>query len=225
MKLLAPRIVPLAFVVSVVASVAAGPVSAEPLSLAACEQLALRANLDAAQAEGSLKTAEADVTSARAAFLPSVTLSGTISKPEDRIEVFQGGELKFFDKTYSADAQARLTLFDGGRNWSDYRAATRGREAAEGRLLSARQGVLYETAVRYYSVARSQELMEVAEKAAVLSDEQRKKTKAMKDLGAATQADVYKAEVDHSNARLEEIRAKRDLRVALASLADFIGRS
>lgn len=225
MKLFPLRIVTLAFVIPVLAAGVPGEASAEPLSLAACEQLALRANLDAAQAQGALSSAEADVTSARAAFLPSVAVSGTISKPEDRIEVFQGGELKFFDKTYSADAQARMTLFDGGANWSNYRAATRSREAAEDRLLSARQRVLYETAARYYGVARSQELMEVAKKASELSDEQLKKTRAMKDLGAATQADVYKAEVDRSNARLEEIRAERDLRVAIASLADFIGRS
>lgn len=199
--------------------------AAEPLSLEACERLALKANLDAEQAQGALRSARADVTGARSRFLPQVTVSGSVTKPEERIDVFQGGELKFFDRTYSADAQARLTVFDGGNNWSSYRAATRGRDAAEDRLVAARQGVLYETAVRYYNVARQQELLEVATKATELSEEQLKKTRAMKDLGAATQADVYKAEVDRSTARLEEIRTRRDLRVALASLADLVGRS
>ena len=57
----------------------------------------------------------------------------------------------------------------------------------------------------------------------LLSAEQLKKTRTMKDLGAATQADVYKAEVDHSNNRLAELRADRDLAVGKADLAAYLG--
>jgi TolC family type I secretion outer membrane protein len=196
---------------------------AEPLSLEACVEMALRVNQDAAQAENGLVSARADVTSARAAFLPNVSVSGTVSKPEEEIEVFQGGQLRFFGETWSADASARMTVFDFGGTIFNYQSASRARTAAEQRFSSTRQGVVYDAESRYYEVARQQELADVAVKASELSAEQLKKTRAMKDLGAATQADVYKAEVDHSNARLEEIRASRDLRVARASLATFVG--
>ncbi len=204
---------------SVVPVVATG----EPLALDQCVRQALNYNLNTAQAVSNLKSAGADVTAARSVFLPNIRVSGSVSKPEETIEVFQGGELKFFDKTYSADAQASLVVFDGFGNLFGYRQATHGRTAAQERLLDAKQQVIYDTEKRYYEVGRTQELLDVAEKAAKLSNEQLKRTQAMKDLGASTLADVYKAEVDHSNARLVEIRAGRNLRVARASLAASIG--
>jgi outer membrane protein TolC len=45
----------------------------------------------------------------------------------------------------------------------------------------------------------------------------------MKDLGAATQADVLKAEVDDSNNQLTRLRTERDREVAKVSLASYLG--
>ncbi|GJM45589.1 MAG: transporter [Gemmatimonadota bacterium] len=197
---------------------------AQPLSLETCRGLALRANLQAAQAHGQLKSAEADVTAARSSFLPSVSLSGGFSKTEDAFELPIGGGFVFLDKSWSTGLSANLTVFDAGGNVFGYQRATRARDAADHQLLATRQSVIYETEVRFFDVIRQQELLEVALKSTELSQEQLKKTEAMKQLGASTQADVYKAEVENSNARLEEIRARRNLRVSKASLAAYIGR-
>ena len=66
-------------------------------------------------------------------------------------------------------------------------------------------------------------LLEVRRDAAELSKGQLDKTTAMKDLGAATLADVFKAEVEHSNDELEILRTERDLEVAKSRLGAYLG--
>lgn len=204
--------------------VAATPTLAEPLSLAECTRLALTHNLEAEQARGDLKAADADVVGARSVFLPQVSASGSWTKPEENIEVFQAGQLRFFDQTWSARVGGSLTLFDGFANWYGYRQASGARTAARGLYKKARQDVVYETERRFFEVRRQEALLQVQQQAVELSGEQLKKTTAMKDLGAATQADVFKAEVERSNSQLAELRTVRDFEIAKASLGSYLGR-
>lgn len=199
------------------------PAGAEPLSLAECTRLALQRNLSAEQARGDLRAADADVTRSRSAFLPRLSVSGSWTKPEEKIEVFQGGEFRFYDQTWSARAGGSLTLFDGLGNWFNYSAARQAQTSARSRYRQARQDVVTETERLFFEVRRQEALSEVQTKAVELSTEQLKKTQAMKDLGAATQADVLKAEVDDSNNQLARLRAERDLEIAKATLANYLG--
>lgn len=211
--------------VTLVGFVVGSAAFAEPLSLEDCMRLALRHNLTAESARVDLRSANADVARARSAFLPRVDVGGTWSKSEEAIEVFQGGELRFFDETWNLDARASLTLFDGLGNVWGYREASQSRAAARDRVSRARQDVAYETERRFFEVRRQSALLEVQKKAVEASAEQLKKTNAMKDLGAATRADVLKTEVTHANDQLEELRTERALEVAKGALATYIGRN
>ena len=130
----------------------------------------------------------------------------------------------FFGQSWSARINANLTVFNGFGNVHGYKAASGSKTAARDRYLQARQNVVYETERRFFEVRRQESLLQVQKEAVDLSAEQLKKTSAMKDLGAATQADVYKAEVDRSNSQLTSLRAERDLEVARASLLSYLGR-
>jgi len=197
---------------------------ADPLSREQCVALALKHNLQVESARYDLKVAEANVTGARAAFLPQVSVTGNWSKSEEGRFFEQGGTFTFSDETWSASGTASLVLFDGLGNIAGYRGAQHSRAAAQDQFLSAQQDVAYETERRFFEVLRQEALLDVQREAVRLSAEQLKKTRAMKELGAATQADVYKAEVDHSNNRLGVLRAERDVEVARASLAAYLGR-
>jgi outer membrane protein TolC len=218
------------------------PAGAAPLSLPDCVRLALQNNLAVEQAQGNVRAADADVLGARAAFLPTLRLSGSAARREGA-----GGDIGELTRTagadstvnvdsliaaqgeppeevrYSVDASANLLLFDGFGNVATYRQASRSRNAARSRSLDARQGVVFETERRFFEVLKTSELLDVQQEAANLSEEQLKKTRAMKELGAATQADVYKGEVDFANNRLEVLRAERNQAVARASLATYLG--
>jgi TolC family type I secretion outer membrane protein len=198
---------------------------AAPLSLQDCVRLALDNALAVEQAHGVVRGADADVMGARAAFLPQLSASGRYTRPENSVPFLRGEtqEIVYFDELWSYSANANLLLFDGWGNVSSYKAARSGQDAAESRYLDTRQGVVYETERRFFEVRKNEALLDVQREAVRLSEEQLKKTTAMKELGAATQADVYKAQVDHSNNRLESLRAERNLQVAQASLATYLG--
>ncbi len=204
-------------------AVLAPAANAEPLDLESCIRLALRNNLAVAQADAALGRAEADGLGAWAGFLPRASASGTWNKPEEVIEIFQGGTLSFFDESWSASIQASLPIFDGFQNVRSWQQASSGKEQARYSRTATLQDVVLETERRFFEVGRQTSLLEVRHEAVGLSQEQLKKTEAMKELGAATQADVFKAEVDHSNNLLSELRTERDLQVAEANLSEYLG--
>ncbi|MFN8176492.1 MAG: TolC family protein [bacterium] len=202
----------------------AAPCVAEPLTLAECTKLALSHNLEAEQARGDLQAAQAGVLGAQSAFLPHVSASGDWSRSSSKIVSVDAGLRNFDDRLWRFRAGASLTLFDGFANWYGYREATGARTAAGDRYLKARQDVVSETERRFFEVRRQDALLEVQKKAVELAQEQLKKTTAMKDLGAATQADVYKAQVAQSNSQVTELRTERDLQVAQSSLSSYLGK-
>jgi outer membrane protein len=201
----------------------AGPAPAAPLSLEDAVRLALENNLGMEQAQRDVKAAEADVTGARSSFLPQLNWRANVVRPEFPITQFVNDQVVTFDQQFSSSASAGLLLFDGMGNFARYHQATRGRSAAMERRDSTAQEVVYETVRRVFEVRRNDALLSVQSEAEKLSAEQLKKTEAMKELGAATQADVYKAEVDHANNRLAALRTGRDLDVAKASLSSYLG--
>ena len=196
-------------------------VGAEPLTLDQCVRLSLRHNVSVAQSEAQLRSAEADRLGAFGRFLPTARVSGTWTDPERPVFSTERGD--FFDTSYRASFQAGLTLFDGMGNVAGWNRTGHGREAAREGLRKARQDVVLETERRFFEVGRNEALLDVQREAVRLSAEQLKKTRAMKDLGAATQADVYKADVDHANNRLSELRSERDLELSMARLGAYLG--
>jgi outer membrane protein TolC len=154
-----------------------------------------------------------------------VTATGRLTQPEAETVEREGQRITFDEAFWTYGANASLLLFDGWGNVSGYRQATRARSAADLRLQDSRQAVALEAERRFFEVLKARALLGVQEEAVNLSGEQLRKTGAMKDLGAATRADVLKGEVDHANNRLEALRAQRNLEVARAALATYLGVS
>ena len=197
--------------------------SAEQYNLRSCAILALKNTLATETARTNLKAAQADITGARSGFLPQVGLNGRWVRSEDERLYVTGGEPIFSDQAVTGSGQVSLNIFDGFGTWNRWRGAKHGRDSAEDRYLETRQAVVYETEVRYVEVLKQLDLFEVSNQALEVSSEQLKKTEAMRELGASTLADVYKAQVDHQNNILTQITTERDVRVAKASLLTWMG--
>jgi TolC family type I secretion outer membrane protein len=203
-----------------------GRAGAEPLALESCVELALRHNLEVARAEATLTEAKADVTGSRSSFFPRLSLGGSWTtseqdpyfNPEIGLPTFPPNEF------WSGSVNASQILFDGMGVISSYKAANQMKAASQELYRKACQDVMYETERRYFDLMKKQALHGVQEEALKLSEEQLRKTRAMKELGASTQADVFKSEVERSNNRLELLRAERDVEVARAFLATYLGR-
>ncbi len=206
-------------------SIVAPAAGVEPLTVEECVQLSLRNNFEMARAGGALASAGADVTGARSRFLPQLSLGGSWTKAEQ--EPFFNADIGVLtippDEFWSGNASANQLLFDGLGSIATYNAAKDRKVASEQDFRKASQDVVFETERLAFDLLKKQALLSVQEEALNLSEEQLKKTRAMKDLGASTQADVFKAEVDHSNNRLLLLRAQRDVEVARATLASYLG--
>ena len=217
---------PVLLAAAVVVAVAPVSGSAEALDLDTCVRLALKNTQAVAQSRAAVERADADALGAWAGFLPSAQISGNWNHPEDPIfesQLADSSGFKLVDDSWSGSFSASLPLFDGFGNVFGWRQAGQSREQSIANHLATRQNVVLETERLFFEVSKQVALLDVQRDAVRLSDEQLKKTRAMKDLGAATQADVYKEEVNHSRNRLEEMRAERNLDLARAELASYLG--
>lgn len=109
------------------APLASGPRLADDAWLAevpaGLSSTALLRRPDVMQAESALRAADANIAAARAAFLPSITLTGQAGQASSALSgLFEGGHF-----AYTLAANAVLTVFDGGRR----RAAIDQADAAE----------------------------------------------------------------------------------------------
>ncbi len=79
---------------------------------------------DIMQAENQLKAANADIGAARAAFFPSITMSGSLGTMSDQLS----GLFKSGTKVWSFAPQITLPIFTAGRNMANLDAATAERD-------------------------------------------------------------------------------------------------
>lgn len=90
---------------------------------------------DVRAAEHELRAANADIGAARAAFFPTITLTGSIGSPSDELSgLFASGS-----EVWSFVPQVRVPIFDGGRLYAGLQVAKADRDIALARYEGAIQ--------------------------------------------------------------------------------------
>ncbi len=102
---------------------------------------------DVVAAEDTLKAANADIGAARAAFFPSISLTGSVGKASTDLDhLFDGAD------TWSFTPQVSVPIFAGGANLANLRSAKTGRDIAvaqyEGAIQQAFRDVSDQLATR-----------------------------------------------------------------------------
>ena len=225
---------------------AATALPAERLSLQQCIDRALDNNTQVLQAEQQILRSQADVASARAQRLPSLSttlmnLGRSRTGPSLRIQENPTGEIdpetgeRLFAEertripgidrnSYSVSAGVGHTLYAGGaRRWS-HRGARESLTASELGLRSGRAGVVFQVKQRYYALLKAQELVEVQGEALELSLKRQEEAEIRLEVGAGTRVDVLRLQVAADNARADLINAEQQVQLARASLNHVLGR-
>lgn len=97
---------------------------------------------DVMQAESALRAADANIAAARAAFLPSISLTGQAGQVSPQLSgLFQGGNF-----AYALVANLAMTVFDGGRRQANLDANQATRVAVQAQYERAIQAAFRETA-------------------------------------------------------------------------------
>ena len=213
------------------------------LNLEESLQIAKQSNLTIQAAEQSLKSAEAQIGTARAAMLPRLVANGNYTYFKDvQKSVIQAeggfgfpipGDDADGNSTPSADNEAELIelefgahhnvqgtvsltqpVFAWGRYYYGYQAAKLRYEAAQKELAAAFEKLRLDVYEAFYRVLIAQEFVKVAEQSVTLVEKQLGIAQTSFDAGATTNFDVLRAKVQLANAKSQLIRAKNGVETA-----------
>jgi outer membrane protein TolC len=224
----------LAFLLCWGATLVSSPVRAQQspdtLRLDAAVEQALNDNPQAQIARRTLDIAANNVTVGNAGFLP--TLSGRA----DYTETIEDTEQTFLDgNTQSADgaktaqlgagADLRWTVFDGLRSFATYDrlGAERGRQAAA--TTTQLEALVADVIDGYYNVARLQRQQAVFREATAISRERLRIAEVRREVGAASDLEVRRAQVDLNADSAAVLRQAVTLSNAKSRLNQLLGRS
>lgn len=198
--------------------------AARPIALDEAVRLAQRNAPAAVSARNSMRTTAAAVRTAWAQYIPSLSLSGSGSN--------QGGETFFQGKlvpysgvpwSFSRGYSANLELFDGGRRWYNLKAAEANVDAADATELSQRYSIALQVKQQYFAVLAARESESAANRQLEQAAEQLKSSTAKVRAGAATKSDSLRSAIAVGNARLAQLTARNNLRIANAALSRLVG--
>jgi outer membrane protein len=218
--------------------------SATPISLDEVRQQA-RNNPQALIAELERERAQQGVALARSAIYPRVSASagagGAVfgpqrifsTVPRDAAGDGPGAEGGFVQRTVEVPTSGRALfdlnvtvsqlLYDGGRWWSQLAQAGALAEAEAGQLAEQRLASELEAVRRFYGLYSVQEARRLLEANLLRSEQLLTQAQALFEAGRAQRMDVYSAQVNLGNDRLELLRSEARLVEAQSRLALWLG--
>ncbi|MHB8837897.1 MAG: TolC family protein, partial [Gemmatimonadaceae bacterium] len=171
-----------------------------------------------------LRTTAAAVRTAYAQYLPSLSVSGSGSRQGG--ETFFQGQLVPYSGapwSFSRSLSTNLELFDGGRRWYNLKSAQANVDAADAGEISQRYNIALQVKQQYFAVLAARESEAAANRQFEQAQEQLKSSTAKVRAGAATKSDSLRSAIQVGNARLAQLTAQNNLRIANAALTRLIG--
>jgi outer membrane protein len=203
-----------------------------PITLDEAVRLAQRNAPLAVQARGQLRSTDASVRGAYAAFLPSVDLSAT--------RLYQGGTrtvrpdepldsvarpVRTSPWSSSGSASLGLQLFDGGARFFQLRQARAEQDAAEANDVNQRFRIALDVKQAFYDGLAARESEAAARAQFEQAQLQMRTATARMAAGAATKSDSLRTAIQIGNAQLALITAQNALRTAEATLTRLVATS
>jgi outer membrane protein len=201
----------------------AGPQAAQPISLAEAVKLAQQYSPTTVTARNAERNSEQGVRTAKAQFLPSLTL-GAQGSQRGGTQIVGGVPLPIsgLPWSYNRTISGNMVLFDGGKNWYGYRSAEANLTRDDAGEVAARFSVALNVKIQYFAVLAARESESAARRQLDQAQQQLKVSSAKMAAGAATRADSLTAAIQVANARLQILTAQNNLLNANAFLTRLI---
>jgi len=165
------------------------------ITLADAVRRALVESPDVRRTEAGDRGRSAAVRAARAARLPSLTLSATPSQRYGLgFDQTTGNVVSQTVESLNVGAQASLSLYDGGRTSALVREARLRIEAAEAGLGRTRQQVALEVSQQFLTLLLDRELLTIEREALAAAVSQRERVSELVDAGARPRGDLLAQE-------------------------------
>jgi TolC family type I secretion outer membrane protein len=198
------------------------PVALDPAQLAV-EALGNRPELRQSQAR--LDQARAQLSGARANYLPDLTLVGTAGYTGDDAFVSTDGVAGVaFNEFWSLTGQLSWNLFEGFFTQNRVKETQALVETARANYETIELQVRLEVEQAYIAVVEADERIGATEKAIESAQENLRLAQGRYDAGVGTILELTEAQLSLSNAEADNVRALTDYRVGLAVLDRVVGR-
>ena len=169
-------------------------------SLDDCVQITLEGKKTLLSAELEVQSAGKGVTGSYSSLLPY--LSATMGSGRTHTSFLD------HSNTMSAGLSLNQTLYSGGRSLNQVKQAKVNLEVAQLNQRSTRIQVILNVIKSYYGLLQAQELLDVAQKNLVLSNEQVALVEKQYDLGLVNRTDLLKAKVAKGHAKVDVLNRK-----------------
>jgi outer membrane protein TolC len=201
------------------ATAGTGAARAEDFSLETVVRVALTRNERAEIADQSVVSADAAVSKARAAFLPSLSLSaGETLRPQ---QVESNGKVVLRDNQGNASLTLSQSLFNATA-FPLYAAAKHGYDAARFNHDDARRQLAFDAARGFFGVIAQQRVLTAAKSRLDLANATLDDTRVRADSGLVSSNDVTRSEIERASADQSTIGAANSLQAARLNLEYLI---
>jgi outer membrane protein TolC len=181
------------------------------------------------RAEAGHAAARAGVRSSRAAYFPSLRLSGTLARYQKPMVVtplhgFSPGQLPQFDRTLiQGAASLSLLVFDGFARNARLRQSRAEADAAGAHADEVRQAVIAQTARAYLEVQSARQTEDAHRSRFAALEAEKRRIDLVFGTGRAAQVDVLRIEAALAAARAEAVTLVERRRLAERDLARLTG--
>jgi TolC family type I secretion outer membrane protein len=198
------------------------PVAMDPAQLAV-EALGNRPELRQAQAR--LDGARAQLSGARAGYLPDLTLNGNAGYTgDDAVIATDGVSGVAFSESWSIIGQLTWNLFEGFFTQNRVKETQALVETARANYETVELQVRLEVEQAHIAVVEAAERIGATEKAIESAQENLRLAQGRYDAGVGTILELTEAQLSLSNAEADNVRALADYRIGLAVLDRVVGR-
>jgi outer membrane protein len=212
------------FITALALALVAAPLSgqqAEPraISFADAIGIALKQNVAIRQAQNAAVLDETAVRQQRLQFLPDLRFN--VSGSENLGRSFSQTEGRVIDQStqaVSTGISSGITLFNGGQNVANLRAARLGEQASTEDLARTRQTVVFTVASNYLNLVAQQEQLRVQQQNLAALEAQEEQIKRFVDVGSRPISDLYQQQASVAAARASVVDAQRALELAKVDL-------
>jgi outer membrane protein len=181
--------------------------------------IALKQNVSIRQAQNATELNQTDVRQQQLQFLPDLRFN--VSGAGNLGRQFSQTEGSIVDQTtgaMSTGVSSSVTLFNGGQNVANLRAAKLGEQASTQDLARTKQTVVFTVASNFLSLVAQQEQLRVQEQNLAALEAQEAQIKQFVDVGTRPISDLYQQQASVASARAAVVDAQRALELAKVDL-------
>lgn len=197
------------------------------LTLEQARQIALERNLNVAQAQNNIESAQAGVLAATGRYLPTLSASGGWRRNQYEGPVNFNGVIfpnsKTVTNNFSTGLDLNYVVFDGFAREGNYTRSSADAIATEQTAARTRQSIVFQVESAYLNVLRNEQLVKVSEENLKRDQRQLERITESNRVGALSRADVYRQQSQVASDELNLINAQNSFDKAKADLIALIG--